>query len=81
MEFFKQLTRKNKKRHMICDLRGPTNFLSLTRKKEKKIKFCFENFQIALSQPPNVRLTFFKNLDRCQDSNFLTEIRRQTVPV
>ena len=24
---------------------------------------------MALSQPPNVRLTFLKNLDRCQESN------------
>ena len=46
-----------------------TNFLLLTRKKEKKIGFYFANFQTALSQLPNVRLTFFKNLDRWQESN------------
>ena len=44
-------------------------FIIDEKKRREKNRFCFENFQIALSQPPSVRFTFFKNLDRCQESN------------
>ena len=41
----------------------------IDQEKKEKIRFCFENIQMALSKQPSVQLTFFLNLDMCQESN------------